>query len=485
MTRKRKPALFRGLVLMIFILLLLLFAVYFLLAVYYRSGFSLNTWINGIYCTGKTVGQVNEELIAQTRPPVVVISTNSGRDGMYDNVIDLGEMGYRCDYLSALKDYMEKQNPYLWVDNITFHRDHRIEPEISYDESALRAAFGRTCVQRYSEMRSGDYFLEITEKTGWGRYDGLTHVFDMEKAFEQVKAAIAEGRSEINIDELDCFYDIPFTDTQEQTRRMYEKLRAFLDCDFRYDMGDSFESPNEVQLSFFLQYSYREDLKMDYPVLDQNGQFVLKQEEVAAYVAGLAEKYDTYGKDREFQSTRGDLVTVPGKGTYGTTLDQHAEVEYLMEHLLSGELHDGRASDRIPEYQRQGAVRGKDDIGGTYIEVDMTRQHLYYYVDRELQFETDVVTGNTGRRMGTPEGVNYVYNKQRNRTLRGPGYATPVKYWMPVKGNVGIHDAGWRTDFGGEIYKKNGSHGCINVPRDVMGELYDQVEIGTPVIMFY
>lgn len=130
-------------------------------------------------------------------------------------------------------------------------------------------------------------------------------------------------------------------------------------------------------------------------------------------------------------------------------------------------------------------MRGKNDIGDTYIEVDMTEQKMYYYEDGELILETDIVTGNTGRRMGTPQGVNYVYNKQRNRVLRGQGYASPVKYWVPVKGAIGIHDASWRSKFGGEIYKTNGSHGCINTPTEIMAQLYESVEIGTPVIMFY
>ena len=110
---------------------------------------------------------------------------------------------------------------------------------------------------------------------------------------------------------------------------------------------------------------------------------------------------------------------------------------------------------------------------------------MYYYEDGSLILSTDVVTGNTGRRMGTPEGVNYVYDKQQNRVLRGRGYATPVKYWMPVKGAIGIHDASWRSEFGGEIYKTNGSHGCVNTPLEVMRELYDKAEIGTPVVIFY
>lgn len=199
-----------------------------------------------------------------------------------------------------------------------------------------------------------------------------------------------------------------------------------------------------------------------------------------AFVSRLAEEYDTYGKEISFQSTRGDMVQVPGNGTYGTTIDQEAEFDYLMAALA-----EKRQEVHIPAYIRQGLVRGKNDIGDTYIEVDMTEQKMYYYVDGELVIETDVVTGHTGRRRGTPQGVNFVYNKQRNRVLRGQGYASPVKYWVPVKGAIGIHDANWRSEFGGEIYKTDGSHGCINTPTEAMAQLYEQVEIGTPVIMFY
>ena len=49
----------------------------------------------------------------------------------------------------------------------------------------------------------------------------------------------------------------------------------------------------------------------------------------------------------------------------------------------------------------------------------------------------------------------------------------PVKFWVPVKGGIGIHDAGWRKEFGGDIYQTAGSHGCINTPKDKMEELFD------------
>ena len=138
-----------------------------------------------------------------------------------------------------------------------------------------------------------------------------------------------------------------------------------------------------------------------------------------------------------------------------------------------------------PTYKQKAWKQGKDDIGATYIEVDMGEQMMYYYKDGVLQLETPIVTGNTSLRRGTPSGVNYVYLKQTNRILRGPGYASHVDFWMPVKGGIGIHDAAWRSKYGGEIYKTNGSHGCINTPRDAMEQLFDMAEVGTPVVMFY
>ena len=65
------------------------------------------------------------------------------------------------------------------------------------------------------------------------------------------------------------------------------------------------------------------------------------------------------------------------------------------------------------------------------------------------------------------------------------GYSSPVKYWMPFTGNVGMHDAdGWRSNYGGEIYKTNGSHGCVNMPLSKVREVYGIVEIGTAVVVY-
>jgi len=74
--------------------------------------------------------------------------------------------------------------------------------------------------------------------------------------------------------------------------------------------------------------------------------------------------------------------------------------------------------------------------------------------------------------------------KQKGATLSGLGYKTNVTYWMPFYGNIGMHDASWRYSFGGEIYKKNGTHGCINAPFYLAETIYKSIEVETPIICY-
>ena len=219
-------------------------------------------------------------------------------------------------------------------------------------------------------------------------------------------------------------------------------------------------------------------------MLDNNGKLIVDESKIEAFVDKLCDQYDTLGKDREFMSTRGDLITITNV-TYGTKLDREAEIEYLKEALEDPSCFGSGTTSHIPTYENEPFVRGLDDLGDTYIEIDMTNQKMYYYMDGELFVETDVVTGCTSKKHGTPSGVNKVYAKQKNRTLRGADYAAFVSYWMPVKGNIGIHDSSWRGKYGGEIYKRSGSHGCINTPKKAMKEIFNNTELGTPVLTFY
>lgn len=436
------------------------------LALYYRNNFPVNTWINGIYCTGKSIEEINSELVQQTTLPILTIETISGE--IWE--IDLSEADAKADYRPALKTYLHQNATYRWMKHLEEPVRANLE-EVHYiwNQEKLKALFeALPFVSEEITYAPGVKVLQTDE--GYVLHDGNVERLNAEKAFQYVESCLKMGEHQISLKDGNCYEDRE-DDVQDRAKRMlWKQIEEIYACNLVYDMGAEKIPLTPAILSRFLN-------------LDGES-ITLNQEGIQNWVDELAFEYNTVNTTRNFQSTRGDVVEV-SYVTYGTELDVNAEVNWLRENVWENRVVRTKPEYHVPAYLKEGFARGLDDIGDTYIEVDMTEQHLYYYVNGELTLDTDVVTGNTKRKMGTPEGINFVYNKQRNRVLRGQGYASPVKYWVPVKGAIGIHDASWRTEFGGEIYKTNGSHGCINTPTDVMAQLYELVEIGTPVIMFY
>jgi len=116
-----------------------------------------------------------------------------------------------------------------------------------------------------------------------------------------------------------------------------------------------------------------------------------------------------------------------------------------------------------------------------FVIVDLSEQKLYLYNDNELVLSTPVTTGKNSS--PTREGRFEIYAKQKDRYLTGDGYRSFVSYWMPFDGGIGLHDASWRKNFGGEIYKKSGSHGCVNMPPSITDDIFEQVSVGTDVLV--
>ena len=151
---------------------------------------------------------------------------------------------------------------------------------------------------------------------------------------------------------------------------------------------------------------------------------------------------------------------------------------------LAANIKAGQPVVREPAYNIKAASR-EDELGGTFVEVDLTNQHVSLYVDGTLAGESDCVTGNLSKGYDTPDGIYPLTYKQRDAVLRGPGYASPVDFWMPFNRGIGLHDASWRSSFGGNIYKTNGSHGCINLPYSMAKQIYDVAYAGMPVICHF
>ena len=151
-----------------------------------------------------------------------------------------------------------------------------------------------------------------------------------------------------------------------------------------------------------------------------------------------------------------------------------------------------KRQDIDPVYEREGFERYDDgsDLKDTYVEVDLSRQHLWYYQNGQLMLSTPVVTGDVANKGFTNIGVGSILSKETNKDLKGTNfdgsnYSVPVKYWMPIGWDgEGLHDASWRSTFGANYYLYSGSNGCVNMPKDQAEKLFSLVKMNTPVVVY-
>lgn len=206
---------------------------------------------------------------------------------------------------------------------------------------------------------------------------------------------------------------------------------------------------------------------------------------VAAYVQGLRNKYDTPAGTQTWQSADGTTKSI--KTDYGWHIDQAKETEALIANIQSLQ-----SVTREPVYASRAVQTEMPQWGKTFVEIDISSQHVYFYQNGNCVWDSKCVTGTaTDPDRATPTGVFALKYKQRDRVLRGrinpqtgkPSYESPVAYWMPFNGNIGLHDANWRSSFGGNIYLKNGSHGCINLPPKNAKTLYELITPGTVIVV--
>lgn len=214
---------------------------------------------------------------------------------------------------------------------------------------------------------------------------------------------------------------------------------------------------------------------------NENHEFVLNPEYLSSLVAGWAEKYNTFGKEHRFRTTAGAELLMD-IGNLGWELDQTATMTLLQDSITQDKT-TAIAPVWKHEVKELGNPTDYNDIGDSYVEVDIGTQKIWLYHYGELLLESDCVTG-TKNSTDTVQGVYAIFLKQSPATLTGPGYSSYVDFWMPFYNGYGLHNAGWRSSFGGEIYKTSGSHGCVNLPYDTAKLIYDTIQVGYPVVVY-
>lgn len=427
---------------------------------FFSSHFLPASTINGLDVSYQTADHVQESIADEIATYTLVLNEI---DGKQEKIV-AEQLAIEYEEGEDIKNLLTSQKIWTWMLSLGNKKAYVAEAMTTYDKKKLEETVNNLdCLK---EMQApSDAYIEKTE-TGYEiipEVEGDT--LDPEKVLAQVKKAVENGQTEVDLVKKECYIMPQVYRDDETLLKQKEQLNRMATTKITYD----FEDRNEVVDS---------ELLREWLIQDEEGNYQLDEAQLKEYVHQLAVKYDTYGSERDFRTVEGKEIKVKG-GDYGWVIYEEKEVEALRANIESGE-----EVIREPEYLYRGYNREENDIGDTYVEVDLTHQRMCFYLNGTLIVDTPVVTGTPGEKRATPTGVYALDNKKSPAVLKGEGYASPVTFWMPFNKDVGIHDASWRSEFGGEIYKTDGSHGCVNTPYDMAEKIYNNIEIGVPIIVY-
>lgn len=436
--------------------------VYLGLALFFTKHFYFNTFINGENYSAGSVSST-QNLVLDTSNQYTL--TINGRDGLTDTITS-ADIGLKMQFGEEFHDIIEAQDAFRWPVSLFTKSEYTIDTMVTYSEEAFDNKIDTLCFFEKENIRQpkNAYLSDYTEEGYQIIPEDKGTVPVRTKIYNAVKESVEILADTVDLDEKECYTNAAVGSEDRALQKERDALNKLTGVKITYTFGEDTEILDGSIIK-------------DWLVTDE-GKLDINPDLVREYINALSKKYDTWGKKREFKTTGGETITI-SEGAYGWWMNRPAEAEALVELIRSG-----KSEERTPLYRAQAAQYGEDDIGDSYVEIDLTSQHLWVYKDGQMVEETDLVSGNVSRGYNTPVGIYGITYKERNTTLRGANYASKVSFWMPFNGNVGMHDASWRSSFGANIYLTNGSHGCVNLPSKKAEVIYGYVEQGEPVIVY-
>lgn len=428
----------------------------------FKNTYLPHTVVNGMEVAGCTAEEVKDMMASGIRDYSLSFRLrDNGKETLAGT-----EIGLHTVFDGSLEEIIRQQNPYAWPRYLIKGPSYDIQAMIAYDEAALEKKLKElNCFDAARVVTPADAYLS-DYISGQG-YSIIPEIEGNELDFQKVKEAAQEAvpglEQEVDLEALGCYREPAIRSGNSALVTARDARNRYVNQSVTYTFG----SRNEVL-----------DGSEIHKWLSADGiEVTLNRDKIAEYVKEMAIKYNTAYTKRPFMTSYGQTVEVTG--FYGWRINQTAETEELVKIL-----EQGLDVTREPVYSQTAASHDGADYGDTYAEVNLTAQHMFFYKDGQKILESDFVSGNLSRGHTTPPGLFAITYKQRNAVLKGEGYASPVKYWMPFNGGIGFHDASWRYSFGGSIYKTSGSHGCVNMPSAAAEKLFDYVYAGMPVICY-
>ena len=457
----------------------------------YKGVFLANTFINNLDVSGKTKEEAYDMVKEKSdlKENIIIVRLDGSQ-----LELPLTEIGYTDKTQYEIEKFYNSQNHYNWIGAKFSNTQFEVEEKFTYDKALLETLLKKKVTASSSgrppenatiqKSTDGSGYVIIKEKPGDKiNTDKIKNLYDF------VEQNLDANRYVIDISGVDCYETAKVT--ADSLKDECEKLNKMNSLNITFDFIHSQEVLKGSQIMGWLSFDSK----------SKDG-IVVDMKQVEAYVEQLAKKYDTYGTDRTFKTTKIGTITIKSgdkmqndTGCYGWWIDQQKTMELIKELIVAGKSTTTKPvyyvnPDSHYSYTCDEDVWTKDkDYGNTYVEIDIGTQHLWYYKNGKLTVESDVVTGYIGADdRYTREGVFKVWMKESPSVLRGATWTTNVTYWIYFSlYGAGMHDASWQGGvFGGNKYKTSGggSHGCINMPFDKVKQIYGLIEYNTPVFIY-
>lgn len=453
------------------IALLLLTAGAWIFGVYYfTEHFLPGSLVNGSNCSYMT--QEETEDLLQKKTGVYVLEIRTRGNGAESISADEIELNYSSD--GSVRKLLHDQNRFGWFLAFSQHKEYTLASSVRYDEALFEQKINSLkCLQ--DNVEPADAYIKENED-GFEVVPEITGTkIDREKLYEDIRTAVTTGRSKADLEADGCYIDpeVYAVDLTKDCRQMNE----LTDLVITYDLGDRKETIDRSVLKNWL-------------TRDENNDLMLNKASVADFVVQLAAKYDTVDTDHIFSTYDDRDITVSG-GTYGWMIDQEKETDALYQDIT-----DRKTEVREPVYKQEAMSRDTNDIGYSYIEIDLDRQRMVLYQSGSPIVDTGFVAGSS-----TPTGV-YTLGEPEASARPEVTSGREVSFWMPFTESLGIYgdeqllqsdielytkDADFgsteNTEFGSSVYMW-GTDGCVVIPLEQAEMIYQNVSTGLPVVIY-
>lgn len=423
---------------------------YFLGMAYFQTHYKIGTTINGFHCSFKTIEETDALLSRKVESYAIAVDTrNNGVEKITANDVGLAFIGR-----DELVGIMNTQDSRLWF--MPELKQKNLSKECYSIDTTLMTSEMLTlkCMNNMQKaetahiVNTNDYFQVSKAVKGTE--------LDRAKARDVIETAIRQWKESVSLEETGCYIDTDPGD-EKALQKQCDTLNSMQDTIITYDFGDRTEQLNfnTVKEKFL------------------NKEYSFDKENIKRYISTLADKYDTVGTQRKF-ITYDDRTAIISGGDYGWKINIDKTAEDLLKLLEENTI------DVIePAYTEEAASRNKNDIGRSYLEIDISTKQAILYEDGEPIIQADIKTNGKikpgfyqvkGIQESTPDGMKKVI-------------------WFGSSALYMYDAAAAQPSFSGtdDISGYSASsikEGCIAVNEDVIDTFFTNMSPDWPVVIY-